>query len=158
MTWNIRIAAITTILISLAGSAWFGYSKGRQSGMQEVQTLWTTEKLAIADAINQELIRTRAREKTLQDLANRLRREKRNELDQMAANYAADLERMRNRTDVRAGPGGVPTGASPGVGCTGAGLARPDAQFLVWFAAESAKLRAAYDECKVKYEAVTKEQ
>lgn len=146
---------VTTVITTLlAGCVVYAYNKGRQSGMQEVQTLWDSEKLATAQAQAEELMKARQRESALHDLAARLRKEKRDESLRLSRQHAADLERLRDRPDTRAGAGGVPEGASPGVGCTGAGLAKLDAQLLAGYAHSAARLQSAYDECKAKYDAV----
>ena len=151
----LRLIVITVITTLLAGCVVYAYNKGRQSGMREVQTLWDSEKAAIMQASLEETMKTRQRESALHDLAARLRKEKRDESLRLSREYAADLERLRDRPDTRAGAGGVPEGATAGVGCTGAGLAKLDAQLLAGYAYSAARLQSAYDECKAKYDALT---
>ena len=122
--------------------------------MREVQTLWDSERAATAKAQTEELMKARQREQSLQALAERLRLEKRREADRLAREYAADLERLRDRPDTRAGAGGVPEGASPGVGCTGEGLARGDAEFLSRYAHDAARLQLALNTCQAAYNAL----
>jgi hypothetical protein len=52
----------------------------------------------------------------------------------------------------------VSSSAGNVVGCTGEGLARPDAEFLAGFAADAARLQAAYDSCRKAYEVVSNPQ
>ncbi len=125
--------------------------------MREVQTLWDSERLAVAQAQAEERMKARQREQSLQDLAAKLRLEKRREADRLAREYVADLERLRDRPDTRAGAGGVPEGAAAGVGCTGAGLSRGDAAFLVGLAADAARTQAALDQCRAQYAEVERQ-
>lgn len=154
MMWRVYLSVITAITILAAGSALYAYNKGRQSGMQQVQTSWDSEKLAMKKANTEELMKARQREQALQALNQRLRQERANEVRRLAAEYAADLERLRDRPETRAGAGGVPEGAAAGVGCTGAGLARGDAGFLAGYAHDAARLQLALDSCQAAYEAV----
>lgn len=157
--WNLKtwVLALTVIGTSLAGSAWYGHSKGRQSGMREVQTLWDSERLATTKAQTEELMKARQREQSLQDLAAKLRLEKRREADRLAREYAADLERLRDRP-ARDGDGGVPeaasAGAGPAAGCTGAQLFREDASVLVGIARDADQLRLALGQCQTQYDAM----
>lgn len=156
MPWMIRFAIAAAISILTGFGIWFTYQTGFEAGSDKARMEWSEQKTEQLAALNQELIKARQREADLQLLAAKLRKEKSDEANRLARQYAVDLERLRNRPESRAGAGGVPQTAAAGVGCTGEGLARPDAQFLVWFAAEAAKLQSAYDECRVKHEA-TKE-
>lgn len=152
--WRVYLSVITATIILAAGSAIYGYSKGKQSGMQAVQTLWDSEKLAMQQANAEELMKARHREQALQALNQRLREERANEVRRLAREHAADLERLRDRSETRAGASGVPEGASPGVGCTGQGLARGDAGFLAGYAHDAARLQLALDSCQAAYDAV----
>lgn len=149
-----RFIALTTIATLLAGSVMYAHNRGKQSGMQQVQTLWDSERLATQQAQAEELMKARQRESALRDLADRLRKERADEAKRLAAAYAADLERLRDRPDTRAGAGGVPEGASPGVGCTGEGLARGDAEFLSRYAHDAARLQLALNTCQAAYNAL----
>lgn len=122
--------------------------------MSEVQQQWDAEKAATAQAQAEELMKARQRESALQELATRLRKEKADEARRLAREYAADIERLRDRPEARAGESGVPEGATPNVGCTGAGLARLDAQLLTGYAHAAARLQSAYGECKAQYNAL----
>lgn len=72
---------------------------------------------------------------------------------------AADVERLRRELRQRperpaAGGAGVPGGTGPGVGaCTGAGLYRADADFLVGEAAAAKTLSRQLASCRSKYDA-----
>lgn len=154
-TLNRLLLAGMATLILLAGSAWLGYSKGLQSGMLQVQSQWDQNRADIAEAITAEIQRARQREQGLQSLAAKWKKEGADENRRIAAFYESELAGLRDRPEARAGAGGVPEGAAPGVGCTGAGLAGRDARFLAWYAADAARLQLALDGCRAQYEALT---
>jgi hypothetical protein len=151
--WNIKILAAIGILTitSLVGSAIYAYKQGRQSGMQQVQTLWDSERLAIAEAQAEEQMKARQREQALQALVDRQRKEHQNEVRRIVREHAALTDSLRDRPEARAGDGGVPESAGAGtadrVGCTGAQLSRPDATVLVGIARDADQLRVALKAC-----------
>lgn len=152
--WNIKLLAVTGMLTltSLAGTAWYAYSKGRQSGMQEVQTLWIAERAAIREAQAEEMMKARQREEALKALLARQRKEHRNEVDRIVREYSALADSLRDRPERPAeGAGGVPAsadaGTEPAAGCTGAQLYRPDGVFLAGEAARADQLRVALAAC-----------
>jgi hypothetical protein len=153
MWWNLKwwfvVAGASAVLC--AGTAWVSHQKGRVAGAQEVQQMWDQERLATAQAHAAEMLKARQQEQALRALAAKLKKERVDEANRLAAEYAADIERLRDRPTERAGAGGVPPGAAAGTGCTGAGLARPDAEFLVGFAADAARLQSALDQCRRQY-------
>jgi hypothetical protein len=157
MIWNTRLLAATAILILVAGSAWYAYESGSRSGREEVQAKWDSEKAATAAAQAEELMKARQREQALQALADRIRKEKQREAIKLAADYAAVVDSLHDRAETRAGAGGVPEGAAAGVGCTGSGLAKLDAQLLAGYAHAAGRLQLAYDECRAKYSEIERQ-
>ena len=158
--WNPKLIALNVLMVLAlaAGSAWYGHSKGKQSGMLEVQTLWDSEKLAMQQTQTEELMKARQREQALQALIDRQRRAHREEVNRIAAEYAADVERLRDRPEARAdSPSGLPEGAAAGVGCTGAGLAAGDADFLVRYSADAARTQAALNACVAAYDDIRRQ-
>lgn len=154
MMWAKSLIAVAVVCgISVAG--WRLYEAGTKKGRSEVQQMWDREKAQTAEAHAEELMKARQRESALQSLADRLRKEKADEARRLAAEYQRDLDGLRDRPEERAGAGGVPEGAAPGVGCTGAGLARLDAGLLTGYAYAAARLQLAYNECKARYDALT---
>jgi hypothetical protein len=156
MMWNLKLMAAIGIAttISLAGTAWYAYSKGKQSGMQEVQTLWIAERAAIREAQAKEMEQARQREEALQARVDQIRRSHRNEISRINRDHAALVDSLRDRPEARAGDSGVPDGAAAGVGCTGAGLARLDAELLSGYAAAAARQQAALNACVTAYDEV----
>lgn len=154
--WNLKLIGLIALTVSalVAGSAWYAHSKGRQSGMSEVQTLWDMEVAQMSQAQAEELMKARQREQALQALIDQQRKAHHEEVKRIASEYAADLERLRDRPEERAGSGGLPEGSASGVGCTGEGLARGDADFLVRYSADAARTQAALNACVAAYDEV----
>jgi hypothetical protein len=61
---------------------------------------------------------------------------------------------LRERPEGRVQSCPVYTDTGAPAGCTGAGLARPDAEFLAGYAADAARLEATLEQCRAAYEAV----
>jgi hypothetical protein len=73
----------------------------------------------------------------------------------LAAQLAAARIELRNRPERPSG-GDVSKGTAGGVGCTGAGLYRSDAAFLVGESARANKLRIDLAACQAKFDAAVK--
>ena len=149
--WMTRLLIAGAVVCGIFAVGLLTYAAGKDAGRTEVQQKWDQNRADIAEAITEESMRARQRESALQSLVERLRKEKADEARRLAREYAADLERLRDRPDARAGAGGVPEGAAPGVGCTGEGLSRRDAEFLVGLAHDAARTQAALDQCRAQY-------
>ena len=142
------------VLGGLAGLVMLGFSywKGYTHGSTNVQEKWDAYKVVQEREALAEASKAVEKERQLQAKADRIQREKHNAVKTADAKYNALVDSLRNRPEVRAN--GVPEGADNAVGCTGAGLARPDAEFLAGFAADAARLQAQYNACKAGYEAL----
>jgi len=152
--WNLKTLAVTGIVftMSLAGTAWYAYNSGKQSGMQEVQTLWTAERLAMSEALVEEQMKARQREQALAALNARLVKEHRDEVNRISREYAALADSLRDRPDRPSeGGGGVSENPNAGTehpaGCTGASLFAEDSEFLVRESARADQLRIALKAC-----------
>jgi hypothetical protein len=164
MLWNLKLigAALIATPILLAGSAWFGFNKGKESGMRQVQTLWDWEKTVQTAAQAEEQMKARQREQALQATINRVRQEKQREATRLAADYAAVINSLHDRPEARSeSAGGVPEGSvagtKPATGCTGAQLSGPDSRFLAGEAARADQLRIALAACIAHADAVERE-
>jgi hypothetical protein len=157
--WNLKLIGIAVLaaLSLCAGSAWYAYSSGRQSGMSQIQMQWDAERATQMAAMAEEEMKARQREQALQKLIDKLRRDRANEANRIAAEYQRTIDSLRNRPEARAGEGGVPEGAVAGVGCTGAGLSKSDSEFLVWLGSEAARTQAALNACVTAYDEVRRQ-
>lgn len=147
------IAIATAVLLTATSFGW-GYIVGNGHGKDKVQAAWDKQRAAMAEAAARQQTEARKREQELQARADQIRQEKAREVTALTRRHAAIVDSLRNRPEARAtDSAGVPQAASDGVGCTGQGLARPDAQFLAGFAADAARLQAAFDQCRAGYQA-----
>jgi uncharacterized protein YlxW (UPF0749 family) len=144
--WKLRIAAVTAFAIFAAGSAMYAYNSGKQSGMSTIQTRWDADRLATLQAQTAELEKARQAEQALQAQVDKIQQESANEKRRIAAQYERTIAGLRERPE-RPSAASVPTDTGVGVGCTGAGLARPDATFLAGYAADAARLQSALQAC-----------
>lgn len=144
-------AALVGILaFVLAGTHW----KAWKAGGTAVQHQWDRQKTADAMANAQAERVARQTENQLRADADAARKTKNEEIARINRRHAAIVDSLRNRPTERADAGGVPNAPGAGVGCTGEGLAGPDAGFLAGFARDAARLQAAYDECKTAHHSV----
>lgn len=130
----------------------FVYWKGYTSGKDVIQKKWNAEKVILERAVQEAKEETRQKEIEMQDRIVVLTREKNHAVKTADARYNALIDSLRNRPEERRDP--ATEGAPDSVGCTGAGLARDDAEFLAWYATEAAKLQAAYNSCRDSYDEV----
>lgn len=136
-------------LLMLGFAFWKGYSQGELS----VQKRWDADKIVQERALQAAAAKTAEVERDLQAKADKNLKERLSEFQTVSVRYHALLNSLRNRPEARAETG-VPENAGDVVGCTGEGLARPDAEFLAGYAADAARLQAAYDSCRQAYEEV----
>lgn len=129
-----------------------------QLAHQKLKTTTATEARERTEAHGKELVRASERHIELRAAADLLKLESQRETRRITARYERELDGLRNRPEARAGSdtGGVPEGAAPGVGCTGEGLARRDAEFLTGYARDAARLQLALDQCEAQYGKVEK--
>lgn len=107
-----------------------------------------SETARIAEAGNRAKERTQA--ETLQAITQKAADEK----NRITADLRAALDSVRNRPQrPAAGGGAVPPGAADPVACTGAGLFRSDAEFLVRESARADGLRLQLSACQAAYNA-----
>lgn len=144
----VSLIAAGVLAVTALGAGLFGYTQGAKSVRAEL------DAYRAATAMAQEQLRADAlaRERTLQANANRLRKEMTNEKNRLAAVQRELVDGLSDRAD-RPGDGSVSTTAGAAVGCTGAELARPDAEFLVGYAADAARLQLDLKACKAAYDA-----
>jgi hypothetical protein len=112
------------------------------------------ESARIAAAQDEELMKARQTEEALQKTINRIKQEKTREAIKLANDFAAVVDSLHDRPEARAGSTGVPEGAAVGVGCTGAGLAKRDSEFLAGYGRDAARLQLALDACQAAYDQV----
>ena len=144
-------AAVAVLATGLAASHWKAYHMGKV----KVQAEWTAEKLEVAKQslkLTEQATRDTA---TLQLEAENLKKAKNAKIKQLDSDLSAALDSLRNRPE-RPGAGNLPQAAGTGgsqSGCTGAGLYRPDGEFLSRYARDTAELQAGLKLCYAQYKA-----
>ena len=141
--------------VGVAGAG--GLYKGHKLGKAEVQQAWDKEKAEQYAAYAKAQEEARKKEQELQATADQLRREKDEEIRDIAAKSAALASKLRDRKERPTQTGSVSSTASVGSsGCTGKDLYRSDSEFLVGIAREADELRTALKQCYTQYEALRK--
>lgn len=134
---------------------WKAYTAGQAEAEQRLTAIYVAEKLETQKAVNAELMKARQREKELIALIQQSAKEYYNETQRVTAKHNNIVDSLRNRPITRTDSDrGVPESTSTDTGCTGKGLARPDGEFLAGYSADAAKLQAALNSCKERYNSV----
>lgn len=146
------------LAVAAAGSA--GLYKGHDLGMAEVQQKWDRERAQQEAQYAAAQAAAREKEQALQARANKLRQEKDREIRNLNARASALANSLRERP-ARAAAQSGDVSHSAGTGsaaqsCTGAGLAREDAEFLAREAARGNETRALLKQCRDQYDTVIK--
>ena len=131
------------------------------AGIQTLRLSWAqtaleklTGQIRVMQAVTEETDkRWRATENTWKVNTASIRKERDDEIKDIAAERDAALAELRTRPR-RPAPG---TTEAPGNGCagTGLGLARDDAEFLTRYAAAAAELQARHNACVRQYDMIT---
>jgi hypothetical protein len=144
--------ALATAAVAAALAAYAAHiHHQRNIGRTEVQLKWDASvsqqrAQALVQAAEDQRIENRR-----QSMATEIQQRKDNEFNTINARLAAALERLQQRPD-RPAPGSAPTsGPAVAQGCTGAGLYRPDGQFLAGEAAAATRIGAERDYCYARY-------
>jgi hypothetical protein len=152
----IAILLSPRLWIALAIACLLGWTHltAYKAGKDRVQARWDVAKASEAMQRASDLEQALATQRGLQTQIDKLRKDARNEVARINRTHALALDGLRNRPEARASDtAGVPPAAGTGIGCTGQGLARPDAEFLAEFSADAARLQAAFDQCRAGYQA-----
>ena len=144
------------LAVIAAGTA--DYLKGDAGGRAVVRAEWNEERRQQSEQHARDLEAARAKEQELQEQADRVRKEKDEQIRNSEARATALANSLRDRTERPTQGSGAAKGAQAGqaaAGCTGAGLHRQDGSFLVGEAARANQIRAALQECYARVEALT---
>lgn len=152
-----NIIVVVVLLVSAGIISIKLYVEGKRVGVAETTVKWQQDKERLAKEYIEAIKAAREKEQQLQHQANVMRLEHQREIETLRRNSAAALASVQQRPQTRASeasPVCVAGSAATGVGSTGKELARPDAEFLIRYAAEVAMLQQAYNECRQKYNAL----
>jgi hypothetical protein len=149
--WRALLVAGAVVVLALSLFTW-----GHVRGAAGIRAQWGQEKaqegLRKAQEAQQALSAALQAQQALQVQIDQAQKDRKNETARIDRVYAAVVDSLRDRPQTRAAAG-VPSAAEPGAGCTGAGLAGPDAGFLAGYAADAARTQAILDQCRAGYQA-----
>lgn len=151
------LGAVLAVIV--AGST--GYLKGESAGKATVRSEWNEERRQLAEQHAKDEAAAREKEQQMQAEADRMRKEKDEQIRNSEDRAAALANSLRERTERPAASSSPAKGAVAGqapAGCTGAGLYRADGEFLAREAARGNQLRAALKECYARIDTLTQGQ
>lgn len=136
---------LTLVVIAIyGGSATY---IGISAGAAKVQAKWDAEKFAIATA-------QRTKEAELRSNMDKLREAYSHETSKLSRTVASLNDRVRSRPTRPAVPASATVGdGAPG--CTGAGLYKPDGEFLIRESSRADQIRLALIQCQDAYRAAS---
>lgn len=145
---NWRIWAAGALALFLVGTHWKAYTAGKAT----VTAAWNAERLSVAKQslkLSEEATRTSV---DLQSKSEATQKAKDAKIQKLNLAVAAALDSLRNRPE-RPTEINLPTNSAIRPSCTGSGLYRPDAEFLVREAERADQLRADLAQCQAAYNA-----
>lgn len=137
----VKPAAIASCLALAALWAWSWHTGRIDEAVKAVHAEYTAAALVQVQAAAETT-------RILRRAADKIQGENNAEIQNQRARTAELIASLRNRADRPEPDAGD---SSPARNCTGAGLYRPDAEFLVWFAGEAARVKAERDSCEAQY-------
>lgn len=148
-----RIALCLVLAAQAVLVGWFIHHTAYKHGAQSVQVLWDADKQAQAEQTA--AIKDQADKKAaaLQTQVDQQRSLTNAQIAKLSSNLSAALDGLRDRP-ARPSASDMPNDTGLGAtGCTGAGLFRPDAEFLTRRAAERDTLAIQLGQCQAAYSA-----
>jgi hypothetical protein len=137
--------AILATAVAVAGVFVLRWHNGAiDDAVTAVRAEYTTKALEAAN-------KAAETSRTLQAEADKTQGEKDAQIKIQSARIAALSASLRNRAERPSGNANNPAVAAS---CTGAGLYRPDGEFLTWYASEAARIGADLAECQARYNQV----
>ena len=143
-------------LVAVIAAAGAGYFQGSEHGQAKIQNLWDKEKAAQYAEYAKGQEAARQKEQELQANADRLRQEKDREIRDLNARATALNNSLQHRPTRTTEANSLSDSSKSCSGASGKELARGDAEFLVWYATEAARLQADLNQCVRQYEALRK--
>ena len=143
------LLATTITVTSLAGLAWYAYSEGETAGETEVQSKWDKERMQVLQANAEVVAQAFVKQAQLEVKIAKLVKDQSHEKARISADYKRIIAGLHDRPDAAPGSStGMPETGASGFGCTGAGLARRDGEFLAGYSADAGRLQAALNTCR----------
>ena len=143
-------------LVAVIAAAGAGYFQGSEHGKSSVQAMWDKEKAAQYAEYAKAQEEARKKEQELQANADRLRQEKDREIKNLNARATALTNSLQHRPTRTSEAGSMSDTSKSCSGASGKELARGDAEFLVRYSSDAARLQADLNQCIRQYEALRK--
>ncbi len=140
------------LALALAGFLTFTHFSAYRAGKAAVRADFDAYKLAQVQATQKAQEEAHAKEQAWQDAANATTKAKDDQIRSINARLNTALRELRNRPER---PAVVPENTGACRSGTGAGLYRPDAEFLAGLAARADQVAAERDACYAQYRALT---
>lgn len=155
MTWKTWLLGLLICCALLIGLMMAIYRSGAAAGRDEVKAKWSRQREGDARTAARLADQARENERSLQAAADRIRREKDDEIGRLVARHDAAVERLRRRPERPADY--VPTAApaaqlEPASACSADRLFRNDGEFLARLARSADEAVASLHECRAAYE------
>jgi hypothetical protein len=147
-----RTAIGVVALTLLAATHWKAYTLGQD----RINLQWSIDRAKQAAAHAKQVEEYRGKEQALQALVDGFKRKSQNEINRITRERDALVVSLRERPEARTNSCSAPTaeGTGPAVGASGAGLSRPDAEFLAGYAADAARANESLKMCLDAYREV----
>lgn len=154
MTWKTWLLGLLTCCALLIGLMTAIYRSGAAAGRDEVMAQWSRQREADARTAARLADQARESERGLQAAADRIRREKDDEIGRLVARHDAAVERLRRRASRPADympAAAQAAGDQPAAGCGADQLYREDGAVALGIARDADITRAALMECRAAY-------
>lgn len=148
--WQVKLAVVLIVLASLF--AWHKHevSLAVVQATSQMELEYAKEKFKLLDKANTTTVE-------LKDQVAQIEQDKNVKIKALNARVAALTASLSSRPDRPASNGssaGSTSNSESSTGATGLRLYRPDAEFLVWFAGETAELQTELKACYRQYDEV----
>lgn len=156
MTWKTWLLGLLTCCALLIGLMTAIYRSGAAAGRAEVMAQWSRQREADARTAARLADQARENERGLQAAADRIRREKDDEIGRLVARHDAALDSLRKRPSRPADylpATSEAAGTGPAAGCGAEQLFRQDAEAAVGIARDADVVRLSLHECRSSYDA-----
>jgi len=147
-----RVWASLALAAALVGLVWWVDNNGYSRGHAVAQAKFDSYKAEQSAKYNKLVADTEMQSQKLKGESDAQRVMDAAAIAMGNTRYNALAASVRNRPERPTNVAGVPTGAGASVGgCTGAGLARPDGEFLAWYSINTYRLQTALRSCQAQY-------
>jgi hypothetical protein len=160
MTWQARAAAALVLALLIGGAAWQTWHSAMDMGRAQAQAQCDADKLEALQVIDKAKDDALFKERALQKTADKIRRETQNAISILIHERDDAIDSLRQRQARPADSIGAGEGANDGASaprCTGVGLFREDAQFLIGEAGRAERARLELKKCLANAQSIERQ-